>query len=160
MEGSLRHNYYDEEPTQFRGFNQFSLDQNDMINTYAHAEPVYRSISIMPAYHAIESHHYTTIMSPTDFGSFDKPVYHRENSKKNLSTYSLSPTSSSHSGARKITTLGVPDLLIKTNFSVKTSIEIIQIQLERYLRETSGVSYELSESRGQVIILSHTRYTL
>jgi hypothetical protein len=152
MERQFNHNCYEEEAPQFREFNQFSLDDNSEISTYAQEEPVYRSISVMPAYNVIDTHNLGAVKSGGDF-SLDKPVYSRDISKKTSLASLASITPTSGDSARKLVTHGLPDLLIKTNINVRAPIDVIQSQLERFLHETSGVSFELNESKGQWTVI-------
>jgi len=161
MENS-KHIYYHEttttdESTLYREFNQISLDQIETTTSSFQEEIVYRSVSVLSSHHddttLIGYNHSNSIPSTSATKSTQQQQHHdiTTNKKSNLCSGLISTPSSSISlltaTSRNIFIApALPDLLLLSHFEVKSDSDVVYTQIEKFLHDTNGLSYEFNSN--------------
>lgn len=149
MESSFTKNMYDDESTLYREFNQITLDQIESTTSYQE-ETVYRSVSLLSQSHSDD-------ILP-GFGSYNNihgvpmVTIPRDTIKKSFLCPAM--VSSSSSLARILKAPELPDLLLLSHFEVSVSLDVIFSQIEKFLKDTNGLSYDFNNKLCQVCSLS------
>ena len=157
MENS-KHMYYEDESPLYREFNQISLDQIETTTSFQE-EIVYRSVSVLSSHHddtTLTGYNVIPISTKSATTTIQREI---NNKKSNLCSGLISTPSSSISLLTStVTTRNIfkapelPDLLLLSHFEVKADSDVIYTQIEKFLHDTNGLSYEFNSNLFQVCI--------
>jgi hypothetical protein len=167
MENS-KHIYYHEtttdESTLYREFNQISLDQIETTTSSFQEEIVYRSVSVLSSHHddttLIGYNHSNSIPSTLATKSTQQQQQQQHHdittNKKSILCSGLISTPSSSISLLTATSRNIfkapalPDLLLLSHFEVKSDSDVVYTQIEKFLHDTNGLSYEFNSNLFQV----------
>lgn len=137
---------YEDESTLYREFNQISLDQIESTTSFPQEETIYRSVSVLSQPHAEDS-----LTGYSNNHGIPMATMQREINKKSfLCTGMISPSSSA--GSRNLKAPELPDLLLPSHFEVTADSDIVCSQIEKFLRDTNGLSYDFNSNLFQVCV--------
>lgn len=155
MENIVTKNMYENESTFYREFNQLTLEQIEATTSFIQEETIYRSVSLASS---SSSHSNVHNYNHDDSKHLVSITQHEINKKSFLCTGLISSSSSIALSRNVYKAPELPDLLMLSHFEVSSTSDIVFNQIEKFLQDTNGLSYDFNSNLFQVCFVQLNSY--
>lgn len=155
MENIVTKNMYENESTFYREFNQLTLEQIEATTSFIQEETIYRSVSLASS---SSSHSNVHNYNHDDSKHLVSITQHEINKKSFLCTGLISSSSSIALSRNVYKAPELPDLLMLSHFEVSSTSDIVFNQIEKFLQDTNGLSYDFNINLFQVCFVQLNSY--